>query len=57
MTIGFAVIAAFLGLPYQHKLQSAGPAGLTSEISGLMTYVIGALVLRGHFWIATASAC
>ncbi len=51
MTIGFAVIAAFLWLSYQHKLQSAGAAGLTTEISGLTTYVIGALVSRGHFWI------
>jgi len=52
LTVGFGVVAAFLWLSYQHKLQTAETAGVTTEMSGLTTYVIGALVSQGHFWIA-----
>lgn len=52
LAVGFGVVASFLWLSYQHKLQSGGPAGVTTEISGLTTYVVGALVSQGHFWIA-----
>jgi uncharacterized membrane protein (DUF4010 family) len=52
VTVGFAVVASFLWLSYQHKLQSAEPAGVTTEFSGLTTYVVGVLVSQGHFWIA-----
>jgi uncharacterized membrane protein (DUF4010 family) len=51
-TVGFGVVASFLWLSYQHKLQSAETAGVTTEFSGLTTYVVGALVSQGHFWIA-----
>jgi len=51
--IGFAVIAAFLMLSYQHKVQTYTFAGLTSEISALTTYISAALVYREQFWIAT----
>ena len=53
LTIGFAVVASFLWLSYQHKLQTTETPGVTTEISGLTTYVVGALVSQGHFWIAT----
>jgi len=52
LTIGFAVVAAFLWLSYQHKLQTAESAGVTTEFSGLITYAVGALVSQEHFWIA-----
>ena len=52
VTAGFAVVASFLWLSYQHKLQSAETPGVTTELSGLTTYVVGALVSQGHFWIA-----
>ena len=52
LAVGLGVVASFLWLSYQHKLQGSGPAGATSEISGLTTYVVGALVSLGHFWIA-----
>lgn len=52
LAVGLAVVAAFLWLSYQHKLQSGEPAGVTTEISGLVTYVIGALFAQEHFWIA-----
>ncbi len=53
VTVGFAVAGAFLWLSYQHKLQGSVVAGATTEISGLVTYVVGALVAREQFWLAT----
>ena len=53
VTLGFAVVAAFLLLSYWHKLQTSGFAGITSEMSALTTYVAAALVYRDQFWIAT----
>jgi uncharacterized membrane protein (DUF4010 family) len=54
LTVGFLVTAAFLLLSYWHKLSRAEAAGVTSEMSGLATFLVGALVYYGHFWIATA---
>jgi uncharacterized membrane protein (DUF4010 family) len=53
LTVGFLVTAAFLLLSYWHKLSRAEAAGVTSEMSGLATFLVGALVYYGHFWIAT----
>ena len=53
LTIGFLVVAGFLFLSYWHKLSSAEAAGVTSEMSGLATFLVGALICYGHFWIAT----
>lgn len=53
LTIGFLVIGGFLSLSYWHKLSCAEYAGVTSEMSGLATYLVGALVYYEHFWIAT----
>jgi uncharacterized membrane protein (DUF4010 family) len=53
VALGFLAVAGFLLLSYWHKLTSAGTAGVTSELSGLATYLVGALVYYGHFWIAT----
>ena len=53
---GFAVVSAFLWLSYQNKLRAGGPAGVTTEMSGLVTYLVGALVSHGEFWIATTLA-
>jgi uncharacterized membrane protein (DUF4010 family) len=46
-------MAGFLLLSYSHKLRSSGAAGVTSEVSALTTYLVGALVAHDHFWIAT----
>ena len=54
VTIGFLVVGAFLLLSYWHKLSQAQAAGITTEMSGLATYLVGALVYYDHFWIATA---
>lgn len=52
--LGFLVVGGFLLLSYWHKLSQAEPAGVTSEMSGLTTYIVGALVFYDHLWIATA---
>jgi uncharacterized membrane protein (DUF4010 family) len=54
--VGFAVVGAFLWQSYLHKLAGVAQAGMTTEISGLMTYVIGALVAHGQYWLATTLA-
>ncbi len=56
LTFGFGVIGAFLWLSYRHKLETYNEAGATTEVSGLVTYVIGALVSRDQLWIATTIA-
>jgi uncharacterized membrane protein (DUF4010 family) len=53
LTVGFLVVAGFLLLSYWHKLASTEVAGVTTEMSGLTTFLVGALVCYGHFWIAT----
>jgi uncharacterized membrane protein (DUF4010 family) len=56
LTVGFAVIGAFLWLSYRHKLETSKEPGVTTELSGLATYVVGVLVSREQFWIATTLA-
>ena len=56
LTVGFVVIGAFLWLSYRHKLETSNTPGVTTELSGLATYVVGALVSRDQFWIATTLA-
>lgn len=46
VVLGLAVVAAFLLLSYRHKLATSGLAGMTSEMSPLTTYLVGALVNR-----------
>ncbi|NTV11272.1 MAG: MgtC/SapB family protein [Zoogloea sp.] len=51
--IGFAVVGGFLLISYWHKLASSDYFSVTSELSGLATYLVGALVYREMFWVAT----
>jgi len=54
--LGFMVVGGFLMLSYWHKIsskQAAGMPGVTSEISGLVVYLVGALVFHNYYWIAT----
>ena len=53
LAIGFLVVSGFLLLSYWHKLTCDKVAGVTTEMSGLATFLVGALVCYGHFWIAT----
>jgi uncharacterized membrane protein (DUF4010 family) len=54
VAFGFLVVGGFLLVSYWHKLAHAEAAGVTSEMSGLATYMVGALVFYDHLWIATA---
>jgi uncharacterized membrane protein (DUF4010 family) len=54
LILGFLVVGSFLLLSYWHKLSCAETAGATSEMSGLATFLVGALVYYDHLWIATA---
>lgn len=56
VTLGFIVVAGFLLLSYWRKLTTVPAAGVTTEMSGLATYIVGALVYYDHFWIATTLA-
>ena len=53
LIVGFLVIAAFLLVSYWHKISRSEGAGVTTEISGLATFIAGALIFYGHFWTAT----
>ena len=53
---GLAVVGAFLWLSYRHKLETQAIAGVTTELSGIVTYVVGVLVSRELLWIAMALA-
>lgn len=52
-TIGFAVVGGFMLLSYSHRLRAEPAAGVTTEISALVTYTLGGLVQHEHYWIAT----
>jgi uncharacterized membrane protein (DUF4010 family) len=56
VAVGFVVVGGFLLLAYWHKLTSSGTAGVTTELSGLTIYIVGALVYYGHLWTATTLA-
>jgi uncharacterized membrane protein (DUF4010 family) len=51
--VGLVVVGGFLWQSYRHKLEGMALAGMTTELSGLVTYVIGGLVWAGHYWVAT----
>jgi uncharacterized membrane protein (DUF4010 family) len=54
LAIGFLVVAGFLLLSYWHKISTVESPGVTTEMSGLATFLVGALVCYNHLWIATA---
>ncbi len=54
MLLGFLVVGAFMLVSYLHKLQQTPDAGITTELSGLVVYLVGALVYTGHLWFACA---
>ena len=53
---GLAVVGAFLWQSYRYKLEHEALPGMTTELSGLVTYVIGALIWREEYWVATTLA-
>lgn len=52
--IGFAVVGGFLMISYWHKLTVSAYSGVTTEMSGLATYLVGAFIYHDMFWIAAA---
>ncbi len=54
LAIGLAIVGALMVVSYTHKLREDPAAGATSELSGLVTYLIGALVNREAYWLAVA---
>jgi len=54
LLIGLGVLGGFLLVSFWHKISTAKDAGISTEISGLITYMLGALVYREHYWLATA---
>jgi uncharacterized membrane protein (DUF4010 family) len=53
LAAGLAVVGGFLLVSYRHKLSGTETAGLTSEFMGLTVYVVGALIYREYFWVAS----
>lgn len=51
--VGFVVVGGFMLLSYRRSLSADTSASLTTEISALATYVVGGLVQREFYWIAT----
>ena len=54
--LGFLAVGGFLMLSYWHKLSTRDAdemPGVASELSGLVVYLVGALVYSNNFWIAT----
>ncbi len=54
VAIGLVVAGVFLTVSYIHKLKIDPGAGITTEISGLGTVLLGALVQRDRLWLAAA---
>ncbi|MDE2125215.1 MAG: DUF4010 domain-containing protein [Armatimonadetes bacterium] len=52
--LGLAAMAVFMGIAYFHKLAVTQDAGVTSEMTGLLVYVLGVLVSRDLVWIAVS---
>ena len=53
VAVGFAVVGALLVVSYTHKLSTENSSGVTTEVSALGTYLLGALVYHDQLWIAT----
>lgn len=56
LAIGFLVVGALLVVSYIHKLSTEKTSGVTTEVSALCTYLLGALVYHDQLWIATTIA-
>lgn len=52
--LGLIVIGAFLIVSYHHKISSKSEAGVTTEVSGLLTYLLGALVYFEKYWLSVS---
>lgn len=51
---GLLAVAGLLAISYWHKVRVDPTAGATTEVSALLTYLIGALAHSGTYWVAVA---
>lgn len=56
VALGFIVVGGLLVVSYIHKLSTERTSGVTTEVSALVTYLLGALVYHQQIWIATTIA-
>lgn len=56
LILGFVVVGAFMVVSYRHKLSTSESAGVTTEMSGLLVYLIGAVVYQQLYWLAATLA-
>jgi uncharacterized membrane protein (DUF4010 family) len=54
LAIGFAAVGMLVTVAYWHKVRANPAAGATTEVSALLTYLVGALVHAGATWTAVA---
>jgi uncharacterized membrane protein (DUF4010 family) len=50
--IGLLLVGGLMGLSYWRKIRQREDVGVTSEMVGLLTYVIGAIVYAQAYWLA-----
>lgn len=53
VALGLSVVGALLVVSYTHELSTENPSGVTTEVSALGAYLLGALVYHDQLWIAT----
>lgn len=53
LALGLIIVGALLVVSYIHKLSAQKSSGVTTEVSALATYLLGALVYHNQLWIAT----
>ncbi len=51
--IGLLLVGGLMGLSYWRKIRLREDVGVTSEVVGLLTYVIGAMVYAEAYWLAS----
>jgi len=56
LILGFVVVGAFMLVSYRHKLSTSETSGVTTEMSGLLVYLIGAVVYQKLYWLAATLA-
>ncbi len=52
-SVGFLAVGSLLFLSYRHKIAASATAGMTTEISALITFALGGLIFRNFFWVAS----